>query len=109
MGKTKKTDLIPNLPDQSFSRYDFDSTGEKSRCRGVVRRQATAPSDGRCQRRLGAVETIMGDLFKPDSVLRNYAGRLQFKRYGWEPSSARFKDRITETYANVLIDHILAT
>ena len=56
-----------------------------------------------------AVETIMGDLFRPDAVLRNYVGRPEFKRYGWEPASARFKDRITETYVNVLIDHILAS
>jgi hypothetical protein len=56
-----------------------------------------------------AVEIIMGDLFDPQNILRNYIGRPKWNRYGWEPSSARFKDRITETYVNVLIDHILAS
>jgi predicted extracellular nuclease len=56
-----------------------------------------------------AVEIIMGDLFSPDAVLRNHAGRPKWKRYGWEPSSARFKDRFTEDYVNVLIDHILVS
>ena len=56
-----------------------------------------------------AVEIIMGDLFKPGRVLRNHAGRPKWKNYGWEPSSARFKDRVTETYVNVLIDHIMVS
>ena len=56
-----------------------------------------------------AVEVIMGDLFQPQRVLRNYAGRPKWTRYGWEPASARFKDRITESPVNVLIDHILAS
>ncbi len=56
-----------------------------------------------------AVEIIMGDLFEPDRVLRNHSGRPQWRRYGWEPSSARFRDRFTEDYVNVLIDHILVS
>jgi hypothetical protein len=56
-----------------------------------------------------AVEVIMGDLFEPDLVLRNYVGRPKWTRYGWEPASARFKDRITEDHINVLIDHILVS
>jgi endonuclease/exonuclease/phosphatase family metal-dependent hydrolase len=56
-----------------------------------------------------AVEILMGDLFDPDRVLRNYAGRPKWGNYGWEPSSARFKDRITEDNINVLIDHILVS
>ncbi len=56
-----------------------------------------------------AVEVLMGDLFDPEDVLRNYAGRPKWTRYGWQPSSTRFKDRITETNVCVLIDHILAS
>ncbi len=55
------------------------------------------------------VETIMGNLFDPDRILRNYAGQPEWGRYGWSPSSVRFKDRITETSINVLIDHILVS
>lgn len=54
------------------------------------------------------VELIMGDIFKPDMILRNLAGRPKWTRYGWKPASTRFRDRITETKIGVLIDHILA-
>ena len=53
------------------------------------------------------VEQIMGSVFEPDRVLRNHVGRPKWGRYGWSPSTVRFKDRITETNINVLIDHIL--
>ena len=53
------------------------------------------------------VEIIMGDLFEPDLILRSFSGRPVWKNNGWRPSSVRFKDRITEDYINVLIDHIL--
>lgn len=56
-----------------------------------------------------AVELIMGDLFKPDEILRNYVGAPKFGRYGWEPSTARFRDLFTEQHVNALIDHILAS
>jgi endonuclease/exonuclease/phosphatase family metal-dependent hydrolase len=56
-----------------------------------------------------AAEVIMGDLFDPNRILRNYIGRPKWTSYGWEPSSARFKDQTTETYVNVLIDHIFAS
>ena len=56
-----------------------------------------------------AVETIIGDIFKPDQLLRNFTGRPKWTSKGWKPSSARFKDRMTETYVNVLIDHILVS
>ena len=55
------------------------------------------------------VEIIMGNLFEPDRILRNYAGQPKWGRFGWSPSTVRFKDRITETYINVLIDHILVS
>ncbi|MCH8218709.1 MAG: hypothetical protein IH892_18280 [Planctomycetes bacterium] len=44
-----------------------------------------------------AVETIMGDLFRPDAVLRNNVGRPEFKRYGWEPASRIVSPRPTST------------
>ncbi len=54
-----------------------------------------------------AVEILMGDIFEPERILRNYCGRPKWGKYGWEPSSTRFKDRITGTNVNALIDHIL--
>ena len=56
-----------------------------------------------------AIELVMGDLFEPDRILRNHAGMPKWTSYGWKPSSARFKDRMTEDYVNVLIDHILVS
>jgi len=56
-----------------------------------------------------AVELIMGDLFKPDDILCNYIGEPKFGRYGWEPSTARFRDLFTESHVNALIDHIMAS
>jgi endonuclease/exonuclease/phosphatase family metal-dependent hydrolase len=56
-----------------------------------------------------AVELIMGDIFEPDLVLRSYIGKPKWTSKGWKPSSARFKDTITETYVNVLIDHIVVS
>lgn len=54
-----------------------------------------------------AVEIIMGDIFEPEKILRNYSGRPKWGPGGWEPSSTRFKDRITESTVNAWIDHIL--
>lgn len=56
-----------------------------------------------------AVELLMGDLFAPDDILRNYVGAPKFGRFGWEPSSARFTDPYTDDLVNALIDHILAS
>lgn len=58
---------------------------------------------------VSAVEILMGDLFQPDRILRNYVGRPQWKDNGWSPASARFKDQFTGDTVNVLIDHILAS
>lgn len=55
------------------------------------------------------VEIIMGDIFEPDRLLRNHAGKPKWGSLGWSPSTVRFKDRITETYMKVLIDHILVS
>ncbi|MCK5466594.1 hypothetical protein KAI56_03835 [Candidatus Parcubacteria bacterium] len=54
-----------------------------------------------------AVEIIIGDIFSPNLILRNFTGKPKWTYKGWKPSTARFKDRITETYVNVLLDHIL--
>lgn len=56
-----------------------------------------------------AVEIIMGSIWEPAKVLVSHAGRPEYGRYGWEPASARFRDRFTEDLINVLIDHVLAT
>ena len=56
-----------------------------------------------------AVEIIMGDIFRPGRILASHIGQPAFRRFGWEPSSARFRDRFTEDLINVLIDHILAS
>jgi endonuclease/exonuclease/phosphatase family metal-dependent hydrolase len=56
-----------------------------------------------------AVEIVMGDIYNPQRILRNPVGRPRWTRWGWEPSSARFTDRITGTPVNVLIDHILVS
>ncbi len=56
-----------------------------------------------------AVEIIMGDIFSPEKVLKSHIGRPKWSALGWTPSSTRFKDRITETQVNVLIDHILVS
>ena len=56
-----------------------------------------------------AIELVMGDIFRPDKILRNYVGQPKWTSYGWKPASARFKDRMTETNVNVLIDHILVS
>ncbi len=54
-----------------------------------------------------AIEIVMGDIFEPDLILRSYMGRPKWTSKGWKPTSARFKDRMTEVYVNVVIDHIL--
>jgi len=56
-----------------------------------------------------AVDLLIGDLYQPDQILRSLGGRPHWTRNGWEPASARFKDRVTETYINVLIDHLLVS
>ena len=56
-----------------------------------------------------AVDLLMGDLFDPDRILRNLAGRPSWTSDGWRPASARFRDRVTGSYVNVLIDHVLVS
>lgn len=56
-----------------------------------------------------AMETVMGDVFYPDRILRNLAPRPTWRRSegGWRPSTARFRDRFTGDWVTVMIDHIM--
>ncbi|MDH7445113.1 endonuclease/exonuclease/phosphatase family protein [Aquimarina sp. 2201CG14-23] len=54
-----------------------------------------------------AVEILLGDVWKPETILTSVLPKPKWTSNGWKPSSSRFKDRITEDYINVLIDHIL--
>ena len=56
-----------------------------------------------------AVELIIGDIFDHQGLLQYHLGRPKFERYGWEPSSARFKDNYTGDLVNVLIDHVIVS
>ncbi|MCP4602236.1 MAG: hypothetical protein GY847_17250 [Proteobacteria bacterium] len=57
-----------------------------------------------------AVETVIGDLFEPERILRAYTGRPKWTRNGWSPSTASFKDPMSSRrWVNALIDHILVT
>lgn len=56
-----------------------------------------------------AVEIILGDLWKPEWVLKSVLERPTLNALGWSPYSGRFKDRITGDQFNVLIDHILVS
>lgn len=56
-----------------------------------------------------AVELIIGDIYNRDTLLEYYVNRPKFGRYGWEPSTARFKDSYTGDLVNALIDHIIVS
>jgi endonuclease/exonuclease/phosphatase family metal-dependent hydrolase len=56
-----------------------------------------------------AVDMLLGDVWNPDYILRSVLERPRWGYYGWEPSSSRYTDRITEDRVNVLIDHILVS
>ncbi|MEW8543587.1 MAG: hypothetical protein AB2693_08620 [Candidatus Thiodiazotropha sp.] len=56
-----------------------------------------------------AVELIVGDVFNRETILQYHIGRPVFGKYGWEPSSARFKDNYTGDFINALIDHIIVS
>jgi endonuclease/exonuclease/phosphatase family metal-dependent hydrolase len=56
-----------------------------------------------------AVELIIGDVFDRDAVLEYHLGKPKYGRYGWEPSTARFKDNYTGDLVNALIDHIIVS
>ena len=56
-----------------------------------------------------AVETLLGDVWEPDKILKHVLQRPKLNKYGWTPSSGHFKDRLTGDRFNVLIDHILVS
>jgi endonuclease/exonuclease/phosphatase family metal-dependent hydrolase len=56
-----------------------------------------------------AVETLLGDVWEPERILKHVLPRPKLGKYGWTPSTSRFKDRITEDTFNVMIDHLLVT
>lgn len=56
-----------------------------------------------------AVELLLGDIWKPEFVLKSVLPKPKLNAYGWTPNSSRFRDRITGDVVNVLIDHILAS
>ncbi|WP_026950105.1 endonuclease/exonuclease/phosphatase family protein [Algoriphagus mannitolivorans] len=56
-----------------------------------------------------AVEIILGDLWKPEWILKSVLPRPKLNANGWTPYSGRFRDRITGDQFNVLIDHILVS
>ncbi len=59
--------------------------------------------------RRSAVDTLLGDVWYPEGILRHVLPRPKLGKYGWKPSSGRFQDRLTGDKFNVLIDHILVT
>jgi hypothetical protein len=56
-----------------------------------------------------AVEVLLGDVWEPEKILRHVLPRPKLNKYGWNPSSSRFRDRITGDNFNVLIDHLLVS
>lgn len=56
-----------------------------------------------------AVEILLGDIWKPEFVLKSALAKPKLNAYGWTPNSSRYRDRITGDVVNVLIDHILGS
>lgn len=58
-----------------------------------------------------SVEMIIGDVFTPERILQHQLGRPVWNKSdaAWEPSSASFKDLLTEDWVRVLIDFILTS
>ena len=56
-----------------------------------------------------AVEIPLGSVWEPEKILRQVLPRPRIGRYGWTPSSSRYKDRFTGDQFNVLIDHVLVS
>ncbi|WP_299441578.1 endonuclease/exonuclease/phosphatase family protein [uncultured Aquimarina sp.] len=54
-----------------------------------------------------ALEILLGDVWEQEMILTSVLPKPKWTSNGWEPSSSRYRDRITEDYINVLIDHIL--
>ena len=56
-----------------------------------------------------AVEILLGDVWAPEKILRHVLQRPKRDRYGWNPWTSRYQDRLTENRINVMIDHILVS
>jgi endonuclease/exonuclease/phosphatase family metal-dependent hydrolase len=56
-----------------------------------------------------AIETLLGDVWSPNKILKHILPQPKLGKYGWTPSSSRFQDRLTGDKFNVLIDHILVS
>jgi hypothetical protein len=56
-----------------------------------------------------AVELLLGDLWKPEWILKSVLPKPKLNAQGWTPYSGRFRDRITGDQFTVLIDHILVS
>ena len=117
----------------SMDRYNFDRTSERNRrklfaeCQSIRKRVDEWLDEDRkvivmgdindgpgfdfYESRFGksAVELIIGDLYDRDKLLKYYIGRPKFGRFGWEPSTARFRDSYTGDLVNALIDHIIVS
>lgn len=56
-----------------------------------------------------AVELLMGDPWMPESQMKHVLQKPKIGKYGWDPYSSDFTDRLTNYRVNVLIDHIVVT
>ncbi len=97
----------------SWIRRRVDEWFDEDQCRHVIVMGDINDGPGMDQYEMrygkSGVEIIMGSLFEPERVLRNYAGRPRWGEHGWSPATATFKDRITGSRVDVMIDHILVS
>ena len=54
-------------------------------------------------------ENLLGNVWDSEKILRQERPRPKLGRYGWAPSSSRYRDRLTGDQFNVLIDHVLVS
>ncbi len=59
--------------------------------------------------RRSAVEILSGTVWEPEKILKHILPKPKLGKYGWSPSSSRYRDRLTEDTFNVLIDHVLVS
>jgi predicted extracellular nuclease len=56
-----------------------------------------------------AMEILLGNIWHPEKILRHVLSKPKIGKYGWSPSSSKYKDAITKNTFTVLIDHILVS
>ncbi len=56
-----------------------------------------------------AVDILLGDVWHPERILKHVLPEPRLGKYGWTPSTSRFRDKGTGDTVNVLIDHILVS